>query len=406
MYIKRKIETRLVENLERDEIIVLVGARQTGKTTLLKKLKQTADEKKETTFFINLENKRYLNLLNQEPENLFQLTGKLPDRKIVVFIDEIQYLKDPSNFLKYMYDEYAGKVKLVVSGSSAFYIDQQFKDSLAGRKRLFTLKVLDFKEFLEFEGCGEMVEYFPGVPLLKKREIPGLVEDKLKQLFLEFIKFGAFPGVVLEKKNKEKIYLLEELLNSYLARDVETMGIKKKDKFFTLIRLLAVQVGGLVNLSELANTLKISVTAVENYLHILEKSFQVKKITPFSANLRKELSKMPKLYFLDLGMRNIALDNFDLLEFRMDKGMVWENLVFKLLDDRDDTGNINFWRTQDKKEVDFIIDRKYALEVKFNGDKYNQKKYGLFLETYPDIPLRVVCHVNPHPGHLTFLDLV
>ena len=172
MYIKRKLENRLVENLERDEIIVLVGARQTGKTTLLKKLKQSADEKKEANFFINLENKRYLSLLNEAPENLFQLIGKFPDRKVFVFIDEIQYLKDPSNFLKYMYDEYAGKIKLVVSGSSAFYIDQEFKDSLAGRKRLFTLKVLDYKEFLKFSGYGEMVDYFPEVPLLKKREIP------------------------------------------------------------------------------------------------------------------------------------------------------------------------------------------------------------------------------------------
>jgi predicted AAA+ superfamily ATPase len=184
------------------------------------------------------------------------------------------------------------------------------------------------------------------------------------------------------------------------------MGIKKKDKFFALLKLLAMQVGGLVNLSELANTLGISLTAVENYLLILEKSFQVKKIRPFFANLRKELTRMPKIYFFDLGMRNIVLDNFDLPEFRLDKGMYWENLVFKLLDDREDVRHINFWRTQDKKEVDFIINKKYALEAKFNGNKYNPKKYKLFLEIYPDIPLGAVSLINPKADHLTFADLV
>lgn len=166
------------------------------------------------------------------------------------------------------------------------------------------------------------------------------------------------------------------------------------------------QVGGLVNLSELANTLRISVTAVENYLYILEKSFQVKKIPPFYGNLRKELTKMPKLFFMDLGIRNITLDNFDWMEFRMDKGMVMENLVFKFLDDRDDVKRLNFWRTQSKKEVDFIVNGQAALEVKFNGAKYDPGKYKSFRESYPDIPLGVVCFMNPAPDFLTLFDMV
>lgn len=406
MYIRRKIETRLQENLDRPEIIALVGARQAGKTTLLKRLKDTLDQKKESTVFINLENTRYLNLLNETPENLFKLTGNLPDKRLYVFIDEIQYLANPSNFLKYIYDEYGSKIKLIVSGSSAFYIDRKFTDSLAGRKRLFELKVLDFKEFLLFRDSGELLRYFPGNQLLQKREIPVIAADKLNNLLDEFIKFGAFPGVVLEKRDREKRYLLEELLNSYLAKDIEIMGIKKKEKFYDLLRILGMQAGSLTNISELANTLKLSVTAVENYLYILEKSFQVKRIRPFYSNLRKELTKMPKLYFMDLGIRNIVLDNFTWMESRMDKGTVFENLVFKLLDDRDDVSRLNFWRTQDQKEVDFIIDRRAAIEVKYNGDKYNAARYRLFRESYPDIPLSVVCALNPTPNHLTPFDLI
>ncbi|MCK4762247.1 MAG: ATP-binding protein [Candidatus Aminicenantes bacterium] len=406
MHIKRKIETRLLENLDRDEVIVLVGARQSGKTSLLKKLKADLDSREEITFFINLENTRYLHLLNEAPENLFKLTGNLPDRRVYVFVDEIQYLDNPSNFLKYMYDEYRGKIKLIVTGSSAFFIDQKFKDSLAGRKRLFELKLLDFREFLRFKGCEELVEHFPQIELLTNREIPGLVKDKLDKLFMEFVTFGAYPGAVLEKSDKEKKYLLEELLNSYLAKDVEAEGIKKKEKFFNLLRLLSMQAGSLINMSELGNTLKLSVTAVDNYFFILEKSFQVKRVPPFYSNLRKELTKMPKFYFLDLGIRNMLLDNFDWLELRMDRGICVENLVFKLLHDREDVKKMHFWRTQDKKEVDFIIDGKFALEVKFNGTKFSAGKYRLFCETYPGIPLAVVCYTGPTPHSLSLFDLI
>ena len=406
MYIRRKIETHLLQDLDRDETMVLVGPRQSGKTTMLKHLKKILENREDITFFINLEKKQFLNLLNENPENLFKLTGNLPERKVFVIIDEIQYLDDPSNFLKYIYDEYAGRIKLIVSGSSAFYIDQKFKDSLSGRKRLFKLMVLDFREFLEFKGHGEMMDLFAEIPLLKKREIPKLQADKLNQLFLEFMRFGAFPGVALEKNDEEKKYLLDELLTSYLAKDVEAMGIRKKDKFYDLLRILAMQVGNLLNQTELANTLRISVTAVENYLYILEKSFQVKRITPFFLNLRKELTHMPKLYFLDTGIRNILLDNFEFPEFRMDKGIYWENLVFKLLHDRGDLKSINFWRTQDQNEVDFIIDKKFALEVKFNGDKFSLSSYKQFIKSYPEIPIRVASFINPQPDHLTFFDLV
>lgn len=406
MYIQRKIETRLVESMDRPEIIVLVGTRQSGKTTLLQQLKASMDQKEELTFFINLENTRYLNLLNETPENLFKLTGNPTDKKMFVFIDEIQYLANPSNFLKYIYDEYKNKIKLIVSGSSAFYIDQKFTDSLAGRKRLLQLNVLDFREFLRFKNCEEMIEALPGSSLLKKKQIPGVMIDKLNNLLIEFVKFGAYPGVALEKNDKEKKYVLEELLTSFLAKDVEIMGIKKKDKFYDLLRLLSMQVGSMVNLSELANTLKISVPAVENYLYILEKSFQVKRIRPFYSNIRKELTKMPKLFFMDLGIRNVVLDTFDWMEFRMDKGMIMENLVFKLLDDREDVRQLNFWRTQDQKEMDFIINGQLALEVKFNGAKFDTGKYKLFRESYPDIPINVVCFMNPSPDFLTLFDLV
>lgn len=408
MYIRRRIEDRLTAALKRDEITVIVGARQTGKTTLLKRLKSILDQNGEITFFINLENPRYLDALNQSPENLFTLTGTLPAKKVYVFIDEVQYLNTPSNFLKYIHDEYKEKIKLIVSGSSAFYIDQKFTDSLAGRKRLFELTPLDFREFLRFKNREDLLQLFHHVPLFEKREIPGLKLDELNKLLTEYVKYGAYPAVVLETEPKEKEYMLDDLFNSFLAKDVEVLGIRKKEKFFALIRILSMQVGNLLNQKEIANTLQISVTAVDNYMYLLEKSYIVKKVSPFFENLRKELTKMPKLFFLDLGIRNMAAGNFDWLEHRMDRGMLFENLVFKLLSDREDVNHINFWRTQTKKEVDFIINRQFAFEIKYNGLKFEPGKYRLFRETYPEIPLGVVSLINSNLKSQSFnhFDLI
>ncbi len=421
MYIKRTLETRLKENLDRDEIIVLIGTRQSGKTTLLKRLTEILTHRGDTTFFINLESSKHLQLLNENPENLFKLIGPLPSpstssstgsqktktkTKSYVFIDEIQYLENPSNFLKYIFDEYKGHIKLIVSGSSAFYIDQKFSDSLAGRKRLFQLNLLNFKEFLRFKESDHLSNLFPPAPLGTAHEIPELKREPLNHLMDEFIRFGGYPGVVLEKSEKEKKYLLEELFNSYLAKDVEVLGIRKKEKFYALLKLLAMQTGSLVNVNELANTLAISVTAVDNYLYILEKSFQVKKLRPFFENLRKELTRMPKLFFMDMGIRNIILDNFELLETRMDSGSYFENVVFKLLNDRDDIRELFFWRTQTRKEIDFIVDRKWALEAKLNGSRFEPGKYKTFTEHYTDIPLRAIAYRNVQEGQLSLFDLL
>jgi hypothetical protein len=392
MYIKRNLEDNIIENLERKEIIVIVGPRQSGKTELLRKIKNLLEEKGESTFFINLENRIYLQKLDEHPENLFDIIGNIREKRIFIIIDEVQYLENPSNFLKYVFDEYNEKIKLIVSGSSAFYIDQKFKDSLAGRKRLFELKLLGFREFLSFKGLDDLKFLFDKDGFPEKRNIPLIYINTIENLFKEFIKYGSYPGVVLEKSEKDKLFLLEELFNSYLAKDIEIEGVKKSGKFYSLLKILAMQTGELVNNLELSNTLGISTTAVENYLYILEKSFIIKRIRPFYNNMRKEISKMPKLYFLDMGIRNIILNNFEAIHQRIDMGHYFENIIFKLL--YDNGKGINYWRTQAKNEVDFIIDGKSAIEVKYNGKSFKENKYKYFKENYEKIKLSVVSYEN------------
>ncbi len=161
--------------------------------------------------------------------------------------------------------------------------------------------------------------------------------------------------------------------------------------------MLAHQTGSLLNVNELSNTLGLSSTAVNNYLDILTKSFHISIIKPFSTNIRKELTKMPKFYFSDLGFRNIILNSFNPIENRLDKGIIVENFIFKALIKKYDNDNIKLWRTAEGDEVDFIIDNndsKFAIEAKFDNKQFNQKKYSRFVKYYPNIPISCKAYLS------------
>ena len=152
MSILRDITKKAQNYLDTEEILLFIGSRQAGKTTILKQLENFLQKNGQRTYFLNLEDPDYLTLLNDSPKNIFKIFSIDLNERNFIFIDEVQYLKNPSNFLKYIYDEHKEKIKLCVSGSSAFYIDEKFKDSLAGRKKIFNVPTISFKEFLRFKG--------------------------------------------------------------------------------------------------------------------------------------------------------------------------------------------------------------------------------------------------------------
>jgi len=230
----RKIFTALLQELEDNKILLLVGPRQVGKTTLLKQLQATVKDKQ--TFFINLERDSDRRLLDEDPENIFGIT--LLDKKAeqIIFIDEVQYLQDPSHFLKLLYDEYHETMKLVVSGSSSFYIDQKFKDSLMGRKRFYEMFTLDFEEFLDFKDELDMKKY-----LATHKTIPLGRKKHLENLFLEYITYGGYPEVVLLSEREKKIQALELLASDYIKKDIYDANIQEIDKFFAILKILAHQ---------------------------------------------------------------------------------------------------------------------------------------------------------------------
>jgi uncharacterized protein len=380
MKYKRSVFLQLKKYLKTEEIVLLTGARQIGKTTLLHQIESKLKLEKEIVFFLNLEDPEYLELLNQSPKNLFSIFPINPNKKTYLLVDEVQYLNNPSNFLKYLFDQYHGKLKIIASGSSAFYLDQKFKDSLAGRKKIINLYTLSFKEFLNFKSIANIPTNFRKLTLSEK--------DFLQPLLNEYLLWGGYPKVVLANNQREKKEQLKELVYSYIKKDIFEAYIRQDEVFLKFLKILASQTGNLVNSNELSRTLGVSKSATDNYLAILQKSFHIRLVKPFSKNIRKELTKMPKVYFLDFGLKNYLLNNFSPISTRLDLGQIVENAVFRLLIDKFDTEQVRYWRTINGHEVDFVVATEgMAYEVKADAKQVKTQKYKLFEKEYPNFKL-------------------
>ena len=264
--IHRKLFYKLLEHLPKKEFSIITGARQTGKSTLMKQLEEHCKEAGIPTVFINLENHVFLSDLNSNPLNLLRY---LPDEKarVIVFVDEVQYLDNPSNFLKLIYDDHSDRVKIVATGSSAFYLDERFKDSLAGRKQIFHLLTCSFSESLEISGKGDLIDELNRIATVKGYKTTSL--DYLRIEWENFMIYGGYPGVATETNRQGKIDRLKEIRDSYVKRDIQDSGVANEGAFYQLFRILASQSGKLMNANELSSTLRIKHETVNNYINIL-----------------------------------------------------------------------------------------------------------------------------------------
>lgn len=390
MAIKRKLFGELIAHLQSKEFTIITGARQIGKSTLLSQLEEDIKSKALPVIKLTLERKNILLDLNASPENIFKYIPNTVDR-MYVLIDEIQLLDDPSNFLKLLYDEYAPKLKIIATGSSAFYIDQKFTDSLAGRKKLLELKTLDFEEFLLFKERDDLA-----IELTKLRngsQKKSLLENQLWIEMDEYINYGGYPAITLEKDKKIKKEKLEDIRDSFVKRDILESKVKDEIKFYELMILLSSQTGNLLNQHKLSIALKVPLAAIEEYIYILQKCYHVSIIRPFYQSIKKELIKMPKIFFNDLGLRNMLINYFAPIEVRPDKGALLENYVFRRLSETNKMESIKYWRTADGSEVDFVIDnpnQQKAYEVKYANTEISPKKYSMFTDNYTDYPLQYV----------------
>jgi len=269
----------------------------------------------------------------------------------------------------------------VVSGSGSIELKEKISESLVGRKRLFELATISFGEFVDFRTgyryADRLREFFRAEPA------------RTEQLFREYLMYGGYPRVVLAETHQEKLATINEIFRSYLEKDiVYLLRVEKSDSFSNLVRLLAGQTGKMVSYSELSATLGLSLPTVKTYLWYLEKTFMVRKVSPWFTNIRKEITKAPVYYFCDIGLRNFAAGSFGGIP-DSEAGFVFQNTIYALLLERFPLADttIHFWRTKDKAEVDFVIRRGAAvtpLEVKYNDMKKleAQRSYRGFLERY------------------------
>jgi predicted AAA+ superfamily ATPase len=365
MMIKRNILSKLQQELSQPEILILLGTRQVGKTTLLRMLEDYARQKRLKTAFFDLEQPQVLADFNRPDKEIVQIIIEAGE---VVFIDEFQYVRNISKILKAIFDS-KKKLKIICSGSSSLEIHKHLKESLAGRRFLYRIYPLEYDE----------------------------IRNSYPDFTLEnYLRFGGMPGLTHTDSEERKQQILNELVGSYILKDIKSLVKEENIRAFNhLLYLLAQNQGSTISVHSLSTEVGLSSKAINRYFDILEETYVGYRIYSYSKNLGNELKKSCKAYLYDLGVRNMLLKDFSNINSRPDKGVILESLVFlKLKAQLTPNMEIKFWRTKDGGEVDFILlkDRKpIPIEVKGKITALEIPS-GLkrFLRRYPAVELAYI----------------
>uniref|UniRef100_A0A832GMD2 ATP-binding protein n=1 Tax=Caldimicrobium thiodismutans TaxID=1653476 RepID=A0A832GMD2_9BACT len=371
-YLPRKIEKKLEDWIESPYVIILKGPRQSGKTTLFRHL-----QAKYGGYYISLEDEEHAKALTQDP--LLFVKPFLKGR--FLFLDEAQYVKHIGRYLKLLFDHYGERLKILVTGSGSFEIKENLGKYLVGRALYFELFPLSFEEFLAWKDSSLYEVYLHYHTYLEKafhgdwksvkeifisKSMPVIYSKRFLLLLEEFLTFGGYPAIVKEEDRERKIFLLKNLVQTYLERDVfHFLGVRETEKFRGLLKALAFISGSLLENSNLATELKTDFRTLLHYEELLIQSYIINLLPPFYGNLLNELRKTPKVYFLDPGVRNALLGNFLPFNSRTDLGALLENFSFSEL--KKAGFEVKFWRKASGAEVDFVVlanSRPIPLEVK------------------------------------------
>jgi len=356
--IQRVLEHKINSHFHSGKAIILLGPRQTGKTTLCNKI--LSDNNNPQTLDCDDP------IIREQLENInIEGIKSLIGQAAIVFIDEAQRVKNIGLCLKLFTDHYK-HIQLLVSGSSSFDLANEINEPLTGRKWEYFLYPVSWQEFSSHVG------YLKSEQLLETRLI-----------------YGMYPDIIMNPgKEKE---LLKQLSSSYLYKDLLSYkGIRKPEIIEKLLRALALQMGSEVSYNELASLIQVDKNTVSSYIDLLEKAFVIFRLQPFRRNLRSEIGSNRKIYFYDNGIRNALISNFNPLSMRQDAGSLWENfLVTERMKMQHYTGiwsNSYFWRTKEQQEIDYIEERDgklFAYEFKWSGRK-KMKITKTFKNAYPE----------------------
>lgn len=356
-------DINLKNNIQKNKVLIIYGARRVGKTTLLNDFLKTTKLKYKLD---NGDNIRLQELLQSQDFNRIK---EYVEGYELIALDEAQQIPNIGMALKIIVDQ-VKDIRVIVTGSSSFDLSQKVGEPLTGRKKTFIL--------YPFSQLEMRVQY-------NKHELREKLDD--------FLVFGSYPDVVLAKTKKEKIDILNELADSYLLKDVLTLdNIKFSKKLLDLLKSLAFQVGNLVSLNELSQQVGLDVKTVDRYLDLLEKGFVIKRVGGFSRNLRNEITNKSKYYFLDNGIRNALISQFNSLDKRNDIGALFENfLIMDKMKNNNVVSNYYFWRNYEGKEIDLLEEKEgmlYAYEFKWHKSRAEPPKN--FINSYKNSKFEVI----------------
>jgi len=367
--IKRQLYELIKKRLFKGKAIIIIGARQVGKTTLLNML---MDEYNDDSLYLNCDEFDVREILRDATST--KLKAIFGDKKLIL-IDEAQKVENVGLTIKIIVDSFK-QYQVIATSSASIGLTEQVSEPLTGRKYEFILFLISWKEYVNHSGYLEA-----------NRDL----ENRLI--------YGMYPEVILKKGEERET--IKNITQSYLFKDVFTYkDLKKPEVLEKLVKALALQIGNLVSYNEISQLLKIDLETVQRYIDILEKSYIIFRLPSFQRNIRNELSKSRKVYFYDLGVRNAILNNFLPLNRQTDLRAMWENFLIVERMKNNFNSNISFnyyfWRTHQKQEIDYIEDRENELQAFEISFVPNSKKKipRTFIDNYPDAKTSVIDKSN------------
>lgn len=386
---KRHLDFKINQHFEKyKQVLILLGSRQVGKTTMVKKIFPQAD------YFL-VDNEPIKKILESYDIETYKTLINKNSQEVI--IDEIHLLDNPGRAVKIIYDQLEN-IKLIITGSSSFHIKNKTGESLAGRKIDYNIYPLTFSEYLNQKGITRDLNF----NILEK-----IIDDQkynpndqfykfdIKNILNNVLIYGQYPHLI-ENPNDEKY--LRNFVDSLIFKDILELNLIEDKKLAKdLLKLLAFQIGNLINYSELANSLKADQRTIKRYIEIFEQSFVLFRLYPYSKNKRDEISKAAKIFFYDTGVRNALIGDFSALEARTDKGALFENFIISELTKQDSYADKNckfyYWRTKQGSEIDVVLEKMNELigvELKYKRKAINKA----FKNRYPEAKVRLLTADN------------
>ncbi len=383
MLIDRDLMARIVPFLKRREYLAIVGPRQCGKTTFLEMLRDHLVKREkaapDSVQGVTFEDRRLLMEFEADPVAFVRsYAPRGSGGAFTLMIDEFQYAQDGGQKLKLIYDTCRG-LKIIVTGSSSLDLKAKVGKYMVGRLLHFTLYPFRFAEILRAgnkrlesvyeEYHAKVVRLLNGGKPFSVKSGPDPFADEFLKAYEEFCVWGGYPAVVLAPRGEERVKLLEDIYNNYILKDIKTtLEMATERSLYRLSEYLATQVGQIVVYQNLGQAAGLDHRKLTRHLNVLYETFVCREVRPFFVNRQKELSKNPKIYFLDAGFRNALMENMNVLGKRADAGALVENACLgQFLHLPGPPAKINFWRTKAGAEVDFVLthgERKVPIEVK------------------------------------------